>query len=70
MEQEKRSAKQIIISPFLNPNNAPASNEYTVLGNAGITILVDLRRKIPKGARGPSALNCSFKSVAATKYTK
>ncbi len=36
--------------PFLNPNNAPASKEYAVLGRAGTTILIDLSKNIPKGA--------------------
>ncbi len=39
--------------PFLNPNRAPASNEYAVLGRAGTIMLVERNTNNPKGANGP-----------------
>ncbi len=51
---EQISARHIIIIPLLKPSKAPEKIEYAVLGKAGITTLINLRRKIPKGAHIPS----------------
>ena len=43
IEQEKKSAKNIITNPCVKPNWNPAAAENIVPGKTGIMILVDLK---------------------------
>ena len=48
IEQDTKSAKNIIIKPWVNPNWKPAATENIVPGKTGIMMLIDLNKNNKK----------------------